>query len=99
MAYEKYPGYLKNGRCKGNNRACRVTKEGIESWFDETFKPIDVLDVCPEQSIFGNSFFTISDEDVQALKSGKILFVRGEYGIFLKYEGRQNDVQPVEKDN
>lgn len=71
MAYEKCPGYLKNGRCKGNNRACRVTKEGIESWFDETFKPIDVLDVCPEQSIFGNSFFTISDEDVQALKSGK----------------------------
>ena len=42
MAYEKCPGYLKNGRCKGNNRACRVTKEGIESWFDETFKPIDV---------------------------------------------------------
>lgn len=99
MAYEKCPGYLKNGRCKGNNRACRVTKEGIESWFDETFTPIDVLDVCQEQSIFGNSFFTISDEDVQALKSGKILFVRGEYGIFLKYEGGQNDVQPVEKDN
>lgn len=99
MAYEKCPGYLKNGRCKGNNRACRVTKEEIESWFDETFKPIDVLDVCQEQSIFGNSFFTISDEDVQALKSGKILFVREEYGIFLKYEGGQTDVQPVEEDD
>lgn len=99
MAYEKCPGYLKDGLCKGDNRPCMVTSEGIESWFDETLKPIDLLDVCLNQSIFGNSFFTISDEDIQALKSGKVLFVRGEYGLFLKYEEGQNDVQPVEKDN
>lgn len=99
MAYEKCPGYLKNGLCKGDNRVCGVTKEMVENWFDETLTPIDLLDVCHEQSIFGNDFFTITDEDIQALKSGKVLFVRDEYGIFLKYEGGQTDVQPIEKDN
>lgn len=92
MAYKECPGYMKNGRCKGNNRPCRVTKEDIESWFDETLKPIDLLDVCPEQSAFGNNFFVLTDKDIEALKTGKVLFVREEYGVFLKYKGGQNDV-------
>ena len=92
MAYEECPGYMKNGRCKGNNRPCRVTKENIESWFDETLKPIDLLDVCPEQSAFGNNFFVLTDKDIEALKTGKVLFVREEYGVFLKYKGEPNDV-------
>ena len=92
MAYKECPGYMKNGRCKGNNRPCRVTKEDIESWFDETLKPIDLLDVCPEQSAFGNNFFVLTDKDIEALKTGKVLFVREEYGVFLKYKGKQNDV-------
>lgn len=92
MAYEKCPGYMKNGRCKGNNRLCRVAKEDIEKWFDETLKPIDLMDVCPQQSVFGNSFFVITDNDIESLKTGKVLFVREEYGVFLKYESGQNDV-------
>ena len=92
MAYEKCPGYMPNGCCTGNNRPCRVTKEGVESWFDETLKPIDLLDVCPQQSAFGNSFFVITDKDIEALKTGKVLFVREEYGVFLKYERGQSDV-------
>lgn len=92
MAYEKCPGYKPNGRCMGDNRKCSVTKKAIESWFDETLKSIDLLDVCPEQSAFGNSFFVITDKDIEALKTGKVLFVREEYGVFLKYEGGQNDV-------
>lgn len=92
MAYKECPGYMKNGRCKGNNRPCRVTKEDIESWFDETLKPIDLLDVCPEQSAFGNNFFVLTDKDIEALKTEKVLFVREEYGVFLKYKGEQNDV-------
>jgi hypothetical protein len=99
MAYEECPGYMKNWRCKGNNRPCRVTKEDIESWFDETLKPIDLLDVCPEQSAFGNNFFVLTDKDIEALKTGKVLFVREEYGVFLKYKGEQNDVQPIEENN
>lgn len=92
MAYEECLGYMENGCCKKNNRPCRVTKEDIESWFDETLKPIDLLDVCQEQSVFGNNFFVITDKDIEALKTGKVLFVREEYGVFLKYEGGQNDV-------
>ena len=92
MAYEKCPGYMKNGCCKGDNRPCRVTKEDIESWFDETLTPIDLPDVCPQQSVFGNSFFVITDKDIEALKKGKVLFAMGEYGVFLKYEGCKSDV-------
>ncbi len=92
MTYEKCPGYMKNGRCTGNNRPCRVTKKNIERWFDETLKPIYLLDVCPKQAAFGNSFFVITDKDIEALKTGKVLFAREEYGVFLKYEGGQNDV-------
>lgn len=92
MAYEKCPGYMKNGCCKRDNRPCRVTKEDIESWFDETLTPIDLPDVCPQQSVFGNSFFVITDKDIEALKKGKVLFAMEEYGVFLKYEGDQSDV-------
>ena len=87
MAYEKCPGIYANGNCIGSNRKCNVTEEMIKSWFEETLAPIDLLDTCPNQSAFGNSFFAITDEDILALKSGKVLFVRGEYGLFLKYEG------------
>lgn len=92
MAYKKCPGYMENGCCKGDNRPCRVTKEDIESWFDETLTPIDLPDVCPQQSVFGNSFFVITDKDIEALKKGKVLFAMEEYGVFLKYEGGQSDV-------
>ena len=44
------------------------------------------MDVCPQQSVFDNSFFVITDNDIEALKTGKVLFVREEYGVFLKYE-------------
>lgn len=87
MAYEKCPGYMKNGLCKGDRRVCGVTEEMIKSWFDEKLKLIDLLDTCPQQSRFGNNFFVITDADIEALKSGKVLFARDEYGVFLKYEG------------
>lgn len=82
MAYEECPGYMKNGRCKGNNRPCRVTKEDIESWFDETLKPIDLLDVCPEQSAFGNNFFRFNGQRHRGTKNGKGLICKGRVWCF-----------------
>ena len=49
------------------------------------------MDVGPQQAVFGNSCFVITDNDIEALKTGKVLFVREEYGVFLKYEGGQNN--------
>lgn len=72
---------MKNGRCKGNNQLCRVAKEDIEKWFDETLKPIDLMDVCPQQSVFDNSFFVITDNDIEALNR-KGLICKGRVWCF-----------------
>lgn len=86
MAYKKCPGYMADGKCSGNGHECHVTEEGIKTWFDETFKSCNLIDTCQNQSFFGNSFFILTDNDIEALKQGKVLFARGEYGIFLKYD-------------
>ncbi|WP_128117965.1 hypothetical protein [Faecalibacterium sp. OF04-11AC] len=87
MAYKKCPGYMENGICSGNGQACHATEEGIQTWFDETFKSCNLIDTCQNRSFFGNSFFVITDEDIEALKHGKVLFARWKYGLFLKYDG------------
>ena len=62
-----------------------MTEEKISARFDESFEPIDLLDVCPKSSLFGNDYFVITDEEIELLKSGKILHSGGEYGTFIKY--------------
>lgn len=38
-------------------------------------------------SPWGNSFVTITEEDIQALREGKVLFhFDGEYGTFIELE-------------
>lgn len=103
MAHEKCPGYMKNGCCKKDRRKCNMTEENIAAWFDETLAALDTpLDVCPLQSLFGNYFFVLSDSDIEALKSGKILHSTNEfceYGFFIRYEGGKKDVQSIEENH
>lgn len=43
-------------------------------------------------SSWGNDFIRIGDEELEALKQGKILFhFDGEYGHYIKYEKENND--------
>ena len=70
---------------------CGVTEKLIEQWFDEKLEVLnETLDVCRQQSAFGNVFLMLSDSDIEALKSGKVLHWAGETfkcGIFVRYEG------------
>ena len=50
----------------------------------------------------GNVFLMLSDSDIEALKSGKVLHWAGETfkcGIFVRYEGVKKNVQPIEENN
>ena len=72
------------GKCKkwdGRNK-CRPSNE---SWFDDPDKleVIEMDEMCRRGSIFGNSFFKITKEQLKALKDGKVLFNRDEYGTFI----------------
>lgn len=59
---------------------------------------VQVVCVLP----FGNVFLMLSDSDIEALKSGKVLHWAGETfkcGIFVRYEGVKKNVQPIEENN
>ena len=75
----------------------------VEQWFDEKLEVLnETLDVCRQQSAFGNVFLMLSDSDIEALKSGKVLHWAGETfkcGIFVRYEGVKKNVQPIEENN
>lgn len=61
----------------------KKVKKANREWFDEELEIIDMEEVYDKQSIFGNAFFRITDEQLDALKHGKVLYERGEYGIFI----------------
>lgn len=91
MANQNCPNCDENGKCKkifGDK--CNADEKSILKSFEDSFEnleQIDVLDVCPRSSIFGNEFFTITDADIEALKSGKVLCYVDEYGTFIRYSG------------
>ena len=42
--------------------------------------------MCCESSLHGNYYFYVTDEDIEALKNGKVLFYVDEYGMFIGYK-------------
>ena len=67
--------YCKRKRvwCDGNgNQLC-----------DEPFEVIDRREMCAKSSIFGNYYLQLTEENIEALRSGKVLFVGDEYGILV----------------
>ena len=51
--------------------------------YHEDFESIDIDEVKEHQSLFGNYVFLLTQKDIEALASGKILCYRDEYGIFI----------------
>ena len=74
-----------NGKCQKwrKNGKCVPT---TLSAFDKRLEICEVEEVCEKSSIFGNSCFFITDEDIELLKSGKVLFDIDEYGTFIAYK-------------
>ena len=62
-------------------------------WFEDRFQQCDMTQVCCYTSPYGSFFFLLTDEDLESLKSGKVLFAMGEYSIFIacKEVGEQSD--------
>lgn len=61
----------------------------IEKAFDEDYDSFVTLtpgEVGSKLSPYGNFFYTIDKDDIKALKSGKILYSRDEYGIAIRYK-------------
>ena len=75
----------KNGKCTN----WRKEKDCVPltlSYFDEKLDVCEIEEVCEKSSIFGNSFFFLTDDDIEKLKSGKVLFEVDEYGTFIGYK-------------
>ena len=78
------------GRCKKFGSPLRKCENCMakESWFMDTFKTCDMENVCRRTSIFGNSYYEITEEDIEALRQGKVLYDIDEYGTFIRLESR-----------
>ena len=82
-----------NGNCtrwKSPPMKCRPSSL---KWFEDSFHQCDMNQVCCYTSPYGSFFFSLTDEDLEALKNGKVLFAMGEYSIFIacKEESEQDD--------
>lgn len=82
--------YRKEGYCtKWRDKA--KCEPSTQDWCDGRLSRCDISQMCEKSSIFGNNYFYLDDEDIEALKNGKILFYVDEYGIFIGYrEGDSN---------
>lgn len=82
--------FYKNGRCAkfGNIRMPRCGPATM-MWFVERFEVIEMSAVCRNDSVFGNNYFVITDEEIEALKNGKVLFKLDEYGTVIAYRGSE----------
>lgn len=67
---------------------CRECKRYSINDFDYQLKECDMEDVCKEVSSYDNYLFEITDEQIDALKSGKVLYFEDEYGYFIAYKGK-----------
>ena len=75
----------KNGKCRKwqKERVCTPT---TISEFYERLRVCDIDEVCEKSSIFGNALFVLDDDDIEALKGGKVLFDIDEYRTFIAYK-------------
>jgi hypothetical protein len=77
--------FFENGKCKKWCRKENCTPLTV-ACFDDKLDVCEMEEVCENASIFGNSLFFLTDEDIEKLKSGKVLFDRDEYGTFIAYK-------------
>lgn len=77
----KFADELKDGYCE--RRRFKGCDGNGEIDLDEPLKTIERCEMCSRQSLFGNSFFVLTKEDIESVLSGKILYSLGEYGVFI----------------
>lgn len=70
-----------HGYCNHKWRKCHSGNGFVEP--DLNFYVVDRNEVCVEGSLYGNYHFKITEEDIQALREGKVLGYVDEYGMFI----------------
>ena len=71
--------FIKDGRCNPSSAAD----------LEKGFAVCDVTRMCENGSEYGNRYCGITDEDIEKLKNGDILYFVDEYGYFLGYVGAE----------
>lgn len=77
----------KMDRCNkygGSFTKCRPITIGDFS--ESELNPCEMNEVCQLSSIYGNDLLIITDDDIEALKAGKVLYRLDEYGLFVAYK-------------
>ncbi len=75
------------GKCaKYDKRETCKKHRSDASWFTDKLERCQIGEVCRQCSIFGNAFFKLTMDDIEALKRGEILFDLDEYGTFIMLE-------------
>ena len=88
-----------NGRCRKYDARQKCKNEVSDAtWFKDEFGRCSVGEVCRNSSIFGNRYFKITDDDINALKRGDVLHYVGEYGMFILYETVMDPMRAIVKE-
>lgn len=77
----------KNGMCNKWRKKYKCRPISIES---EVFSTCEIGETCERASDYGNYLYRITDEDIDALKAGKVLFSVDEYGVFIAYQKKED---------
>lgn len=94
-----------DGRCgenmdhcaKWGNKKMKCKPFTIDDFDENKLDQCEIDQVCRKCSIFGNDLIVITDEDIEALKNGKVLYKVGEYGLFLAYKKDESVYDENEK--
>ena len=77
-----------DGKCKAYN-LCECKPSTID-WCNEPVKMIPVDCICKYASYWGNSYYFITEEQLEELKNGKVIYVYdGEYSNFIAVKKRR----------
>lgn len=72
--------WRKNGVCKPSTRDWLIRGKN-----DMPMEFIPVERICRKASIFGNKFVGLTQNDIDRLKNGEVIFIGGEYGTFIGF--------------
>lgn len=71
---------------KWGNKNDKCEPMTIDFFQEGEIDQCEMEQVCRKCSLYGNDFIIITDEDIEALKNGKVLYWVDEYGTFLAYK-------------
>lgn len=79
-------------RCtKWGDQRTKCKPTTIDDFREGELAQCDMDQVCRKCSIWGNDFIVLTDEDIEALQNGKVLYRIDEYGMFLAYKKGEED--------